>query len=890
MSQFSVSIAKDSEHHSFPSTTDQPKIIPSHFETTAQKQVGELYLITHQQEKQQIIDQYIKHHSSLCSHSVICIRSPEDFNRHGLLHQLRVEHGELQKSIGYLFGDKPMTLIIDLTIMLPEEIPRINDILQTPASCNGQQLGPNIKRVILANKHKIAEEGISPDLFRRLNAMEIKTTPNGLKNTLTDQELLAKIFTKITPHSDSIPNEINTITVDLAGIENWHHELFGGIILNEEGRFIYSPGALTQLNTGISLLLKNAPWDNILFEAEMAMTFRQEGFESNHSWIKLPDHPTLFRKEVSIQELDQWKHERLHGNHQFNPKLPYITINASTIRHLKGTFRLEGYSIVKTNQLANLVGNCNQIVITSPLQTDEWLWLLNGLESLASGHKPALFDNPSLEKQHLWQQHRSCRPADENSTRIFYELSSLVADDVIDSTAEIVDTVNNHQWQHQVFGGILLDEEGNFAYSPGALSKLNSNNYLVLKDHLLDSVDFNAALVTAECEGGFDRNDNAWFSYDVSSVDSMDSFVRVSMDSKQDFIFSTENTPLMERLVQGLPVTLRGLENNPELAEQLQSLSTSEPYLFVNGHKKMLSKVRVHVKPPVKNLTTKYLLFDQRDQNQQHQTYPTGETILELIKALPACCDKSYPAKPPWDNKNFDQLFNKQTEIERIHDGSNQIQPHHKRRALHSLLAKAYRGNKNVYSFIKAKIAQHFPDSNNETTIDRSALLTWLLKHPDPTQTVLREEFWQLARYCPADVHHSISTLHKVNDLSVKHLAHYLASIAPSGLREKLIDRFRVNPPAFEETVFYDGTILSTLRDAFISERNKLLEGVEIHHSVKKLWQEIQNLLLEQKEGRESLTYDIQCVDLTIEDNLFLSDEHCTVGDLKKKPSLPHKK
>ena len=53
---------------------------------------------------------------------VVCINSPSDLEKHGLMQQIWVADGQLHKATGRLFAPEPLTLVFDLTAMHPGEI------------------------------------------------------------------------------------------------------------------------------------------------------------------------------------------------------------------------------------------------------------------------------------------------------------------------------------------------------------------------------------------------------------------------------------------------------------------------------------------------------------------------------------------------------------------------------------------------------------------------------------------------------------------------------------------------------------------------------------------------------------------------------------------------
>ena len=213
-----------------------------------------------------------------------------------------------------------------------------------------------------------------------------------------------------------------------------------------------------------------------------------------------------------------------------------------------------------------------------------------------------------------------------------------------------------------------------------------------------------------------------YIQYDVSPSDSIDSLCQVNMSSQSQFKFSLDFTPLLENLMNGNLVVLSGLEKNPVFAANLETLLLPKPYLFMHGHKIDLPKANVILIKPTEKQTVGSTIIQQAFNQCSDKRQSSENQIYSLLKSLPRSFGKNYPTKPPWNRDNFEQQFEEQAQLECNLDGSTVLLPCHKRRALHVLLAKAYRGDPNVYGFIKSKIRQYYPDMPERNSVDKSAL------------------------------------------------------------------------------------------------------------------------------------------------------------------------
>ena len=675
--------------------------------------------------RQRVIDQLRRE-----SPATVCISSLTDMERDGLLEQTLLDDGQLHKTRGRLFTDEPLTLIIDLCAMTPGSIASFNDLLERDPHCNGQPLGRHIRRVLLVNTDMLqGRQQSNPDLWRRLGQMCEQPVPPADDHTVTDETLLAQITT---PH---IPDNRPVLVVDFALHDDWHHYLFGGITLNRQGELIFAAGALVNLAPGTHLVLRNAPWEKADFQTALATAVRLGGFTANGQWVALPGGLTLSNEPFCPARLEQLKQQMLADNGAFDPTSPSACLNPVTVDSIKGTFRIEGTTVVQANLLSVLVADCRQLVITAPLSDKQWYWLLHQLESLAT--PPALFvDVPP---------------------------------------------------------SVLLGDR------------------------------------TKETPDGA-------FTYRVSTHDSQESLQQLHLASQKSFTFSLASTPLLLNLMAGKPVILTNLEQNPEFAARIETLLLPNPYLFLYGHKIALPRVNL----TVLSGETGSLLIDQLSSAPDK---PSQNPLYRLLLALPASVQKRYPATLPWGEDEFNRLFEQQSDAQRRFDGSPVLLPCHQRQALHTLLAKAYRGDARVYGYVKAKIAALFPDQSADHRADRSALRQWLVDNPKPNRELLKKEFWVLARHCPGKIHQSLEFGDKPTDEALHQLALHLAGAAPHHRQRAVARRLCISMHELVRIQFYDGLVRSTVRDALIAGKTWLPTGTVLSQTLAELARQLETVL-----------------------------------------------
>ena len=339
--------------------------------------------------------------------------------------------------------------------------------------------------------------------------------------------------------------------------------------------------------------------------------------------------------------------------------------------------------------------------------------------------------------------------------------------------------------------------------------------------------------------------------YEINPKDTLESLQQVNLTSQNNFTFSLTNSLLMEALVKGRPIILNGVECNPQLAANLETLLLPAPYLFIHGRKIDLPKAQVTFMKPSGEQTTGSALIDAILGSANSQQQSTPNPVYSLLKSLPRSSQRNYPDRPPWTGEDFQYRFNRQAQAERQLDGSPELLPCHQRRALHVLLAKAYRGDPKVYSFIKAKIASYYPDQPADNRANRSALEQWLAQHPNPQLQDIRAHFWMLARHCPITVHQHSEKLDDLDEKSVQQLAAYLVGVAPRTRLRFLARTLSVNWQEVAQKRFYNGNVRSTLRDTLIAHRSLLKENTIISKTVGTLESQISSVLVTEQTGHQ---------------------------------------
>ena len=688
-------------------------------EAVSGAETGVLYFANDLATRQGIIDR----HSNCCT-QVICINSPTDLDKHGLMQQVWLRDGQLHTAPGRLFGGdlgrffpgETLTLVFDLTTMHPGEIASINDLLEAEPHCHGKPLGSKVRRVCLVNQQMLdGRQAANPDLWRRLGQM--KESRFSGYGGMTDQQLVQQITTPVEAGKP-------VVVIDAATVDDWEHHLLGGITLDERGQLLFAPGVLATMADFSHLLIKNMPAEHpdALF-AVLASALRACGFEANRQWFTLSADLTLSFE--SCRDLAALRARAVTDNAAFDPQQGFVAINSQVLDSLRGTFRVEGTRVVRTNRLAQLCRGCQQLVITSPLNDQQWLWLCASLARLPE------------------------------QVRLFVNLAA-----------------------NRIVASGWLEAQTNA--SPEA------------------------------------------FIYWISAADSPESLVQQQLLSQNQCTFSLIYSPLMQHLVAGRPVVFEGIEENPGFAAHLESLLLPNPYLFVHGHKIDLPGGWLRF---TGSTSSGSMLFDRILPILPAEGIRQKSPLYDLFRTLPSSHQKRYPNRPPWLASEFARLFDRLTDNERKQDLSLKELPYHRRRAFHEMV-KVYRADAEVYGFLKAKAAEHYPDQLIGQQADRSALRQWLSSHPQPDSGLVKSHFWRLARHCPVAVHQGIIWPGGVDQQALDRLAYYLLGVADTP--RQLARRLRVDPRGASALSYYDGTLRASLRDALMTARTELEPGAVI--------------------------------------------------------------
>ncbi|RLV59409.1 hypothetical protein D5018_12310 [Parashewanella curva] len=703
---------------------DTPKLSTKVFPSSS------VYTIRDEEDKLTVIDHC---RSSIPNATVINILSPLDFNDNGLTEEVCINtDGVITERVGKLYDGRPAILMIDLTVMSPSQVASMNDVLDSPPTLGGNPLGGKITRVILVNKKmlKSGEGNPGEDCWRRLNKFEShhniatletlnpKCSVPVLEKCLAASHSLLQASPKNSVHqhapSPRTTDKSNTIsvnpkdqlpqkiTIDFS-TDEWQMLLYGGLTIDEKGKCYFKKGYLSELEDGTVLIFKNAPWDSKPFIYKLRECLITGHFSANGQLFFLPKDIVIIRDDTSAQQLEALKSQFIDNCNDTSLATPTLQ-KLST--HLKSWLTERK---VPTSVATGIVylNSSNIDVVLSDIQ------IKNG--------KPVFHDT-------------------------FYELICNKAVLCITSDLSI------NQWLR------LLTRLSQYTTRPKTII-LNKRSVLPLpRNHA--NVIVNCLHFSSQAKS-YAQLDKHSLCYRISAKEDWESLWQdLSLESQENFQFKQTQTPLFEALIAGQKITLLGAEKNLKILSQLETLFATPPYLFLHGKRYELPKAQVSVHLVVNPKQIEHLpnLFKFKCEHvrihgkKNSFKIPWGknpQAFYQLLEKLPTSVLRTYPAIPPWSALEFTQVFSKQLKIEMEQDHASSCTNYHRRRALHSIIIRAYRGDRNVYNYLKVCTALIYPDKATEKHIDRTRLRMWMAENQPLTKESISKNYWSLVRHCP---------------------------------------------------------------------------------------------------------------------------------------------
>ena len=243
--------------------------------------------------------------------------------------------------------------------------------------------------------------------------------------------------------------------------------------------------------------------------------------------------------------------------------------------------------------------------------------------------------------------------------------------------------------------------------------------------------------------------------YRVTPGDDLGSlFEPVRLTSLKSLHYELIETPLLQALRQGTPVAIAGLETAPGLLKQLESLLSSPAYLYFNGKKTVLNKVRVTLLwPGDVALDNKHW----REAAIPEKAVPRKCLSLADHLGIQGEMDKKLEQELRLlsAQDGFWKSLDRLAKVEALRDHCSEPRPWHHQEALLALLSSRYSRQPDWQGFLNHRIYSSFPSPIMSSSFDREALQRWLSGKP-ANRLALSRHFWRLVQHCPTQAFDSL--------------------------------------------------------------------------------------------------------------------------------------
>lgn len=637
------------------------------------------------------------------------VQCPEDLHQGSLFRELRIDaNGVPHSSDGLLFNGSPVTLLIDFRQFPPESIPELNELFEKPARLEGRRLGNNVRIVTVISPDMLptsenAQNSPGPDFWWRINGAcppQPASDITGADSKGSLQTWLDHSIIKLDDSLEVMETGAATTVIDFTG-QDWHGLLFGAPGLDEKGQLAHQPGALEGLPEGQVLILKNAPWHDQAFTVQLAQALQSGTFRRNGSEARLPTNLKLYQQPLSQDDIQAIAREIQWAGEDGSAPGQVDLINKDNFAQvMQDNVLTQDGKVCRRDMLAHYLKGSDGIRITSALTTAQWLQLVSRLRQAGLAHLPFFTDVPKEQ------------PA-------FFRGSQ---------------TGTNSAVQPMMFTA------GKDATWQVSIERCKGNSQLPLS-----------------ASGSVEE-------FVILPEQSLTKIAqRTETVSLRNRAFNCQLTQLIQCLRDGTPVCLSGLQSNPVLLRQLETLLCSPPYLVLFGQRETFPDMRLTITWP-ESRTMPSPVWQAFANTNEQDAEVKGEAIMEtdthhqaltrfkqLYDTLSQLRMATYcPAEPPADIQPLFQKVLRQAESEQQMDGCGSLQPGHIYQAVNSVVLKEYRANREVYSYLKQLNARLFLPDEPADWMDQESLQTWLAKQPLFDREVVKKQFWSLTRAFPA--------------------------------------------------------------------------------------------------------------------------------------------
>ena len=639
---------------------------------------------------------------------VVLISHPSDLYEDDLLSRVHVRPSGETVLAGRVYSGEAVVLVIDATHIPAGQLAEFNELYDNPPTLHGQPLGTGVKVVTLVSQRMKAlpdqstESKPAVDFWGRishpLNRLHLaqQYQPGCPKEGLCIDDPHLGILS-LDSQDAPMPEDDQTVVLDFSNPGDWRTTLFGVPAIDETGAIKYQDSLLVNA-AGKPIILLGAPWTDMNFRLRLWQILQSGQFEANGQVHSLQGSYFYARSQPAsaLEELKQAVSctRQLPGSRIF--------INRFNLDNwLSGAEFTNSGTIIAHDALQTAIANGFGIQVTSKLGFQQWLQLLHKLKNYVDSGSGRIW---------LSINHPEIQPEAFQKWEVTEEIAS---DETVSSQVQVV-SCRDEQCTVQQLGQDKAYLELNI--TPGTrLSSLTS---------------------------------------------------RIDILSSRNRLFSVTEFELLAALRSGRPVLIRSLELNPELQAHLESLlNNPAPGLLVNGHYQSFKNADITLLVPdearMDSVVWQAATGQATEQEAEDITPPSASEIadlrssgqlaainqlLEAIRSLGISARKEWPAPPALTRGLIDKLY-VQLELEKQITNSPEVQQEHWRRAVTLVILEEYRGNTEVYAWLKFVRDRLFPEGiQDQLWIDARSLQQFAESAYFPDRTWLRKHFWQLAR------------------------------------------------------------------------------------------------------------------------------------------------
>uniref|UniRef100_UPI001930E422 transglutaminase domain-containing protein n=1 Tax=Endozoicomonas atrinae TaxID=1333660 RepID=UPI001930E422 len=603
------------------------------------------------------------------------IQSLADLSKDNLRQRIHLSEysSECERSLGKLFeNDRPIKLVIDLQEMSPSDTVALNDLLdpENPA-LNKTRLGAHVEILVLVQRtqfHAGSAHSLGADTCRRLNRVENTWDYEKKLAQLTcdqsSQRPLLDFAADDALEEGSLPPQESA--VDLCdGHLPWRPALYGSYGIKSGRCFGWNAGVIEQEKPH-TLWITGAPEEDLTFTQALRNIKITREIEANGKKILLPREPVFKVRQPSPAD-----HLRLQESVRIESHIPdgqLITINSANLNSWLSDVGIDSNGVVcEHHPLEEAIRAGGTILVTSSLREAQWNQLLHKLKPVSEKLLVATGQNPPMVLLELNQPETFFGTGSAGSP----PFDQAFANKTLHQAIKVQRSQNLKK---------LIDEL-HVKHPEAEIVRINTETTLA---HLL-----NNAHITSE----------------------------------SSFRYGFRPSRMMEALRSNKPVILCGLEQNPRLQLELETLFSKPGYFFINSGKEQIpADARIYLVWPETAKTESVLwqaAIDKEatvitplpENSQDQQRLKEGMTQLQqAFNTLPGHFST---IQLPELSDALIQSVNREASDIVTQEGGTEILPIHYRKAISRLVIHVTRENKQVIAFMKSAVRQIWPDNKD---------------------------------------------------------------------------------------------------------------------------------------------------------------------------------